>query len=278
MLADLASTLVFELLLSSQKTYPKKSIENKFEKLVISIKDGQNKLSLLELQKILEAINLVDMTENSNIHWIGPDCVNITGVTYSVMKNTRNIEDVIVDHYRIYKQTFPLEISQRESSFFLSLYHTLCQESSKSGIDKYWFTPDKAYFQEHPKRDDFDQVGFAALKNKTVSYVINKPVTIIGCSKRIKGETISWGLDLDLYPDPYASKQHAVLMYNFQLEKFEIKCLSSTNPIKVKDKLLYEKDDPKILEENCFIRIGKQTLWFTIMLEEEPNDDDLEEK
>lgn len=276
-LAELAGELVFELLLNSQKTYPKKSIEAKFEKMLTSLKDGQSKLSLIEMQKILEAINMVDMTENpTSALWIGPDCINLTGITHANTKSTRNIEDVVVDHYRSFRQAFPYELSQRESSFFMSLYSQLTQDS-KTAIDRSWFRTDPVHFQEHARVETFDRVGFAALKNKNVSYIIDKPVTIIGCSKKLKEGDFEWKVDLDLYPDPYVSKQHALILFNFQTEKFEIKCLSSTNPIKLKDRLLSEKDEPRPLEENCFIRIGKQMLWFSLMGEEENNMDELEE-
>ena len=100
---------------------------------------------------------------------------------------------------------------------------------------------------------------------------------MIGCCKKIKQGDFEWPLDLDLYPDPYVSRQHAIITFNFQIEKFEIRCLSKTNPIRVKDRLVSDKDDPALLEENCFIRIGKQMLWFSIMNEEDINNDELEE-
>ncbi len=278
MLSELISGLVFELLLNPEKSYPKKKFEAKFDKMLLGIKDGHTKLSLVEVQKILETINMVDMNENqTTANWIGPDCINLTGVTRAIMKNTKNIEDVVVDQYRTFKQNFPYEISQRESSFFHSLYHMLQEGHNRPHIDKSWFVPSAEYFRELSPIERFEKVGFAALKNKNVSYVIEKPVIIIGCNKRSKQADFEWTVDLDLFPDPYVSKQHALLTFNFQTEKFEIKCLSSTNPIKVKDKLLYEKDEPRVLDENCFIRIGKQTLWFTITNEEEVQNEEIEE-
>lgn len=278
MLSELVSGLVFELLLNPDKMYSRKKVEAKFEKMLLGIKDGHAKLSLVEMQKILEAINMVDMSENPvNACWIGPDCINLTGVTRAIMKSTKNIEDVVVDQYRTFKQNFPFEISQRESSFFQSLYHMLQDANNKPPLDKSWFAPSPGYFREFTPIERFEKVGFAALKNKNVSYVIEKPVVIIGCNKRSKQAEFEWTVDLDLFPDPYVSKQHALLTFNFQTEKFEIKCLSSTNAIKVKDRLLYEKDEPRVLDENCFIRIGKQTLWFTITNEEEVQNEEIEE-
>lgn len=276
-LSELAATIVFELLLSSSKTYPKKSIEAYFQKMLMGTKDAQSKMNIGEIQKILESINLVDFSENTNSAlWIGPDCINITGVTHTQVKSTKNIEDVIIDSYRNFRQAFPFEINQRESSFFQSLYHNLCQDA-KPAIDKKWFHTDSSEFREHAQVDRFERIGFAVLKNKSISYVITKPITIIGCSKKTKEGDFVWQLDLDLYPDPYVSRQHAVLTFNFQTEKFELRCLSKTNPIRVKDKLLTDKDEPFILDENCFIRIGKQMLWFSIMNEEDINNDEFEE-
>lgn len=279
MLSELVGEIVFELLLNAQKIYPKKMIETKFEKMVAEIKDSQSKLSLIETQKILEAIHLVDTSESpANAMWIGPDCINLTGVTHAIIKSTKNIEDVVIDHYRTFKQNFPYEINQRESSFFLSIYHLLCTES-KAGIDKFAIRGDGSTFTEFTQAEPFDTLGFAALKNKNVNFVVDQPVVIIGSSKKLDklAGDFSWEVDLDLFPDPYVSKQHALLAFNFQTEKFEIRCLSTTNPIKVKDRILTAKDEPKPLDENCFIRIGKQTLWFTITNEEEVNNEEIEE-
>ena len=276
-LAEIAATTVFELLLSQQKTYPKKTIETQFEKVLVGVKDSQSKMNITELQKILESINLVDFSENmNNTLWIGPDCINITGVSYTQIRTTKNIEDVIVDSYRNFRLAFPFEISQRESSYFQSLYHTLNQDA-KPALDRSWFQTSAECFKEHVQADVFEKTGFAVLKNKSVIYYIRKPVVVIGCCKKIKQGDFEWPLDLDLYPDPYVSRQHAIITFNFQIEKFEIRCLSKTNPIRVKDRLVSDKDDPALLEENCFIRIGKQMLWFSIMNEEDINNDELEE-
>lgn len=282
-LSELVSNIVFDLLLTEQKEYSRKIVEEKFEKLVTSIKDGQSKLSKIDLEKILEAIHMVDTSSatsenqsNAKWKWIGPDCINLTGATHQLITKTKNIEDVSIDHYRAFKQAFPFEINQRESSFFQQLLHNL-EKDAKSQFDPSWFTPQPQYFAEHTKFDAFEKVGFAALKNKNVNFIVEKPVVIIGCKKKAKTDDFDWQVDLDLFPDPFVSKQHALLMFNFQTEKFEIKCISQTNPIKVKDKLLYFKDDPKSLEENCFIRIGKQTLWFTILTEGEIDNDEFEE-
>ena len=280
LLADLAGTIVFELLLSANKTYPKKLLEEKFEKMVVEIKDGNFKPNLHDFQKILEALGLVDTTENNtNALWVGPDCINITGITMASIKTIRNIEDVVIDHYRQYKSQFPTETSQRESSFFLSLHQVLITQDVKGGsVDRLLRTVDPEYFQEHPKIPKFDKVGFCALKNKNFSYVVTKPCVVIGSTKKEKGEDhFSWILDIDLFPDPYVSKQHALLMFNFHTEKWEIRCLSSTNPIKVKDRILSDRDEPRVLDENCFLRIGKQTIWFSLQQEEEANNEDLEE-
>lgn len=278
MLSELIGEIVFELLLNAQKIYPKKNIETKFEKMMTEIKDSQSKLSLIDAQKILEAIHMVDTSESpSNAAWIGPDCINLTGVTHAIIKSTKNIEDVVIDHYRTFKQQFPYEISQRESSFLLSVYQLLTTES-KTAVDKFTIKGDGSEYREYTYAETFDRIGFAALKNKNVDFVIDQPVVIIGSSKTLEKKTdFTWEVDLDLFPDPYVSKQHALLAFNFQIEKFEIKCLSATNPIKVKDKILTSKDDPKVLDENCFIRIGKQTLWFTITNEEEAVNDEIEE-
>jgi FHA domain len=280
LLADLAGTIVFELLLSANKVYPKKLLEEKFDKMVTDIKDGNFKPNLHDFQKLLEALGLVDTTENNtSALWVGPDCINITGITMANIKTIRNIEDVVVDHYRQYRTQFPTETTQRESSFLLSVYHVLTTQDVKGGsTERLLRSCDADCFQEYSKIPRFDKIGFCALKNKNFSYVVTKPSVIIGATKKARGdEQFSWTLDIDLFPDPFVSKQHALLMFNFQTEKWEIRCLSATNPIKVKDRILTEREEPRMLDENCFIRIGKQTIWFSLQQEEEANNEDLEE-
>ena len=80
-----------------------------------------------------------------------------------------------------------------------------------------------------------------------------------------------WHTDLDIGNNKKISRyffssifksQHAVITYNFELEKFEIKCLSKKYYIKVDNSLYSYKDKPVALKNKSLISIGNETFYF----------------
>jgi hypothetical protein len=278
LLSELVAWLVFELLLSGQKCMERKELERRYMELMGEPKENSGKTSLYDFQKIMGALGLVDMNENPNsVQWIGPDCINLTGVTEALLGTNSHIHHQIVDNYRSFSLRFPLEMPQREASFFHSMYHSLTSDSMLA-VDTTWFKVEPLLFREQPQLSPFGAFGFAVLKNKNFNYLLTRPVVIIGSTKRSKETDFSWQVDLNLFPDPYVSKQHAAIMFNFQTERFEIKCLSERNSIRLRDKSLAHSDEPFQLEENCSFRIGKQWIWFSMTGEEEAiNNEEIED-
>lgn len=278
LLSELMGWLVFELLLSGQKCMERKDLERRHLELLGESKENNAKMSLYDIQKVMGALGLIDMNENpTSVQWVGPDCINLTSVTESLLASNPNVLHLLIDNYRTFTLRFPLEIPQREASFFHSLYHSLSSEAMLA-VDSAWFKVEPLLFREQPQLSPFGCFGFAVLKNKNFNYLLTKPVAIIGSTKKSKEADFTWQVDLDLFPDPYVSKQHAAIMFNFQTERFEIKCLSDRNSIKLRDKSLAHSDEPYQLEENCSFRIGKQWVWFSMAGEEETlNNDEIED-
>jgi hypothetical protein len=110
----------------------------------------------------------------------------------------------------------------------------------------------------------FKEYGFARLKGRSWSYTMIKPHIIIGRSCGCKDTGYTWQVDLDLAPVEKVSKQHAAILYNFQLEKFEIMCLSKKKSVKVNGRTLTKGDKPFILDGDMLLSIGGETIHFSL--------------
>jgi predicted component of type VI protein secretion system len=73
----------------------------------------------------------------------------------------------------------------------------------------------------------------------------------------------TWHIDVDLGQKRKISKQHALIVYNFQTCCFEIKNLSKNIPIKVNGEyLIYNEEMP--LSSKSSIIIGNQEFYFLL--------------
>ena len=120
------------------------------------------------------------------------------------------------------------------------------------------------YFDETDPDKKFKEYGFAMLKGRSWSYIMKKPHIIIGRSCCSEESWFTWQVDLDLAPIEKVSKQHAVILYNFQMEKFEIICLSRKKMIKVNGWTLKKGDKPFILDGNSMLNIGGENIHFIL--------------
>ena len=110
--------------------------------------------------------------------------------------------------------------------------------------------------------------GFAMLRCANWGYYIKKLYCIIGY-KPVKHDNISnkchttWEVDVDLGHIKNVSKQHALIVYNFELKSFEIKNLSKKFPIRVnRIQMNYNEEMP--LHHKSLINIGNQEFFFLL--------------
>ena len=110
--------------------------------------------------------------------------------------------------------------------------------------------------------------GFAMLRCANWGYYIKKLYCIIGY-KPIKHDNISnkcyttWEVDVDLGHIKNVSKQHALIVYNFQIKSFEIKNLSKKFSIRVNGvQMNYNEEMP--LSHKSVINIGNQEFFFLL--------------
>lgn len=83
--------------------------------------------------------------------------------------------------------------------------------------------------------------------------------TIIGRS----GYNNNWEVDLDL---PYrdVSRQHAAILFNFVQRRWEIRCLSRKNLIKVDGEKFAFRDQDIFLKDQSVIQVGPESFVFCL--------------
>jgi len=76
--------------------------------------------------------------------------------------------------------------------------------------------------------------------------------------------TSRWLVDLDLGRSKLVSRQHALIVYNFRDQRFEIRCLSKNARIKVDGKTYRLQDGSVPLRNLSVISIGAETFAFVL--------------
>ena len=110
--------------------------------------------------------------------------------------------------------------------------------------------------------------GFAMLRCADWGYCIKKLYCLIGY-KPVKHDNTNnksyttWEVDVDLGHTKNVSKQHALIVYNFNRKSFEIKNLSKKFPIRVNGlQMNYNEEFP--LSHKSVINIGNQEFLFLL--------------
>ena len=120
-----------------------------------------------------------------------------------------------------------------------------------------------------------EDIGFALLRGNNWLYYMKKLYCILGRTPIKNGITLNntnsdigsttWLVDVDLGQNRKISKQHALIVYNFNTSSFEIKNLSKKIPIKVNGEYLsYNEEMP--LSSKSSIVIGNQEFYFLLPL------------
>ena len=82
-----AADLVFEMLMSARKMMSKSEMDSRYDVYAKEFNVGQLKITNIEIQKILNSFELLDINEEmSNVLWIGPDCLNVSGINNEILE------------------------------------------------------------------------------------------------------------------------------------------------------------------------------------------------
>ena len=111
-------------------------------------------------------------------------------------------------------------------------------------------------------------VGFALLRGANWVYCIKKLHCIIGrrpmkYNRQSNPVHTNWEIDVDLGPVKKVSKQHALILYNFQIGSFEIKNISKKFTIKVNGELMNYNEEMPLLNKSVIV-IGNQEFYFLL--------------
>jgi len=198
------------------------------------------------------------------VTWQEPDYLNILGVCKDDVSTIIN-QNKIDEQLRILFKSFGNELFNREILYYR---HLLMDEITDDEFNK--VITKLIHFDEkykiadkittHTKNESKE--GFAVLENKTERFCITKTCTIIGKQKRSQKLNVTWDVDIDLGHHSKISKQHALILYNFQIAKFEVKCLSSKHSIEVNGIALALSDPPVAIDNGSSIQIGNITYHF----------------
>jgi hypothetical protein len=117
----------------------------------------------------------------------------------------------------------------------------------------------------------YQNSGFAMFKGRNWRFFMQKLYCVIGRSPvnykkkgRQLGIKVIWHVDVDLGHLRKVSRQHALVIYNFEEEHFEIKCLSRKYPIYVNRKPLKFEDAPSPIYSGSIIAISSESFFFML--------------
>ena len=173
----------------------------------------------------------------------------------------------IEDNFSIFFHSFRNEITNREVLYYYNLLmNDLDTDSLKQLLEAVSSAKIATINNENLVKAALLNInyGYALLKGKSKTYPIRKLVTVIGRKNHVPSSNITWQVDINFKKNFKVSKQHAVITYNYDNEKFEIKCLSEKYPIRVNNTKYDNKDNPVSLDNNTLITIGNENLYFLL--------------
>lgn len=78
------------------------------------------------------------------------------------------------------------------------------------------------------------------------------------------GVKVVWYVDVDLGHLRKVSRQHALIIYNFKRETFEIKCLSKKYPVYLNRVALTFAEEAKPLKSGDIVAISSESFFFML--------------
>eukprot|EP01017_Pseudomicrothorax_dubius_P023872 TRINITY_DN2541_c0_g2_i1.p1 TRINITY_DN2541_c0_g2~~TRINITY_DN2541_c0_g2_i1.p1 ORF type:complete len:480 (+),score=108.26 TRINITY_DN2541_c0_g2_i1:81-1520(+) len=310
-----AADILYSAALDTGRMLSRNEIEQISDFYSPGMKDATAKTLVNDTINLLFALNLLEKDEsNQSVSWSGPDCINVLNLTSANIGTIPNLRETL--HTRV------KDAEAREKSFFAFLLQDADEQGGKR--QKYFIinsthrnapgpgiprllsdskedkpkpsetappenAPENPFTVQPLHVSNFQSGGFALLKGKNWHYVVTKFDVIIGRGAAsidyFKRKGIKWDVDVDLGTNRKVSKQHALIIYNFALQRWEIKCLSNKYPIRVDSRLQSFRDRPVHLTSRTSITVGGETFYFYLpkegkdeMKEEEKQDEDKQEE
>ena len=86
----------------------------------------------------------------------------------------------------------------------------------------------------------------------------------VNYKKKQSGVKVVWHVDVDLGHLKKVSRQHALIIFNFDKQAFEIKCLSRKYPILINRLPLTFADEPIAIYSGTLIAISSESFFFML--------------
>lgn len=229
---------IFYKLIYEKETIAKSSVEDMVETFMMQQKDLNAKNFVQESLNILTNLDLIEKDESTEvITYVGPDlrCYE---------ENGKKVSWKIYDLLQREEQILGREIEEK-------------QEPKRSNKNKKLPVP--MHISHYP------EMGYAVLRSSNWEQYITKTAFFIGRSEKRQvrnGEKVrSHQVDLEL-PYHSISRQHALILFNSEAGKWEIRCLSRKNMIKVDDDRIAWGDKNVWIKNRTEICIGPEKMVF----------------
>lgn len=207
-----------------------------------------------------------EISENCPIvTWQEPDYLNILGICKEDLPSIFNTVEKIDEQLREIFDLFENELFNREVLYYR---HLLRKEISDAEFNKIILNlkivDEKYAIPKRIRKNSGNDIkeGYAVLENKNSRFFIIKNASVVGREKKSLNGRASWQVDINLKDNFKCSKQHALIIYNFEQEKFEIKCLSYKFPLEVDGKKYTFTDEPIPLFNGSSVGIGDENFHF----------------
>lgn len=191
--------------------------------------------------------------------------MNVLGLCKDDVGIARNNIDRLEESLKGYFRTFGNELFNREILYYR---HLLKSDVSEADFDKIitnlalfedTYRPIVKVSSSHKARA---KEGYAVLDSRTERFFINKPCSVIGREPEAGRTDVVWMVDVPVRNTKNCSKQQALLLFNFETGKFEVKCISAKIPIDVDGKELTLNDLPQPVKNGSVITIGGEVFHF----------------
>jgi hypothetical protein len=207
-----------------------------------------------------------EVSENCpTITWQEPDFLNVLGVCKDDASFAKGTADKLEEQLRGFFRLFGNELFNREVLYYR---HLLKNEASEADFDRAIQT--MTNFEEEycanekvgRSNKSNPKEGYAVLDSRTERFLITKPWTVIGREpSRVRTE-VTWEVDVPVRNNRRVSKQQALILYNFQTKKFELKNISAKFPVEVDGKRVTYGDEPQPIDNGSVIEVSGETFHF----------------
>lgn len=202
------------------------------------------------------------------VTWQGPDFLNVLGVSRDDLPTLKGAAGTLDQQLATFGAKFKTELFNRELLYYSQLFINEVPEKDFEAIFRHLKS-----FEGNLESLEFGAKasaaglghGMALLIGRSKRFFIRKLASVVG-RKPTTGRlpNVSWQVDINLKDNKKVSKQHAVILWNFQTRQFEIKCLSLKYPIRVNNVRYSMHDDPVPLDGGALVAIGGENFYFQL--------------